>query len=62
MENGPSRMPAILNKHAGEILVDWTTNLADTFKMTAESASPSCPVRHANFLCCLEPLWVVRVV
>lgn len=54
MENGPSRIHAILNKHAGEILADWTTDLSESFKNDRRISESELSSQAREFLMLLE--------
>jgi rsbT co-antagonist protein RsbR len=54
MENGPSRMHAILNKHAGEILADWTSDLSSSFKNDRRISESELSSQTREFLKLLE--------
>ena len=62
MENGPSRIHAILNKHAGEILADWTTDLSESFKNDRRISESELSSQAREFLTLLEAACVATVV
>jgi rsbT co-antagonist protein RsbR len=54
MENGPSSIHAILNKHAGKILADWTTGLSSSFENDRRISESELSSQTREFLKLVE--------